>query len=141
MACPNLPRPKKAKRVKSMLFIFFDIKGIVHKEFVLAGQTVNSAYYCHILRRLCEDVLRLHPELWSQKNWLLHNNTLSHTSFFTKEFLIKKHDCHPSPPCSSLFPRLKIKLKNRNFDTNEVIGGRIAGSGEHPQRTQLPECI
>jgi hypothetical protein len=29
-----------------MLIILFDIKGIVHKEFVLAGHTVNSAYYC-----------------------------------------------------------------------------------------------
>jgi hypothetical protein len=42
----NLPRPEKARqknnKVKSMLIIFFDIKGIVHKEFVLAGQTVNS---------------------------------------------------------------------------------------------------
>jgi hypothetical protein len=36
-------------KVKSMLIIFFDIKGIVHKEFALAGQTVNSAYYCDSL--------------------------------------------------------------------------------------------
>jgi hypothetical protein len=28
---------------------FFDIKGIVYKEFILAGQTVNSAYYCDVL--------------------------------------------------------------------------------------------
>jgi hypothetical protein len=27
-----------------MLIMFFDIGGIVHKEFILAGQTVNSAY-------------------------------------------------------------------------------------------------
>jgi hypothetical protein len=30
----------------------FDIKGIVHKEFALAGQTVSSAYYCDYLRWL-----------------------------------------------------------------------------------------
>jgi hypothetical protein len=29
---------------------FFDIKDIVHKEFVLAGQTVNSTYYCDVLQ-------------------------------------------------------------------------------------------
>jgi hypothetical protein len=48
------------KKSKSMLLIFFDIKGIVLKEFVLAGQPVNSSYYCDILRRLseCEDFPR-----------------------------------------------------------------------------------
>jgi hypothetical protein len=29
-------------KINSMLIIFFDIKGIAHKEFVLAGQTGNS---------------------------------------------------------------------------------------------------
>jgi hypothetical protein len=42
----------------------FAIKGIVHKEFVLAEQTVNSAYYFDGLWRLCEYVRRLRPELW-----------------------------------------------------------------------------
>jgi hypothetical protein len=57
---PNSPRPKKARqvksKVKSMLIIFFDIKGIVHKEFFLASQAVNSAYYCDVLQRLHENV-------------------------------------------------------------------------------------
>jgi hypothetical protein len=30
-------------------YIFIDIMGIIHKEFVLVSQTVNSAYYCDIL--------------------------------------------------------------------------------------------
>jgi hypothetical protein len=43
----NSQRPKKLKsKVKSTVIIFFDIKGSFNKEFVLAGQTVNSAYYC-----------------------------------------------------------------------------------------------
>jgi hypothetical protein len=40
---------KKARQVrsklKSMLIIFLDIQGIVHKEFVPEGQTVHSACY------------------------------------------------------------------------------------------------
>jgi hypothetical protein len=52
----NPLRLKKVRQVKSgvkgMLIVFFDIKEIVHKEFVLAGQTVNSAYYCDVLWRL-----------------------------------------------------------------------------------------
>jgi hypothetical protein len=44
--------------------IFIDIKGIVHKGFVLTGQTVNCKYYCEILRRLRENLRRLLHELW-----------------------------------------------------------------------------
>jgi hypothetical protein len=40
---------------------FFDIT--VHKEFVLTGQAVNSAYCCDVLQRLRENVLRHRPEL------------------------------------------------------------------------------
>jgi hypothetical protein len=36
-------------KVKSMLIIFSDTKAIVHKEFVLIGQTIDSAYYCDVL--------------------------------------------------------------------------------------------
>jgi hypothetical protein len=36
-------------KAKRMLIIFFDMKWIVHREFVLADQTVNSASYCDIL--------------------------------------------------------------------------------------------
>jgi hypothetical protein len=65
--------------------LFFDIRGTVHN---LAGQTVNSTYYCDVLKWLNENVRRLHPELWRENKWLLHhNNAQSHTSFFTKEFL------------------------------------------------------
>jgi hypothetical protein len=60
MRSPNSPRPKKARhvksKVKSMFIIFFDIRGIVHKEFVLAGQIVNPTYSCHALRRMRQNV-------------------------------------------------------------------------------------
>jgi hypothetical protein len=53
MGSPKSPRLKKARQaksnVKSMLIIFCDINGAVHKEFILAGQTFNSAYYCDVL--------------------------------------------------------------------------------------------
>jgi hypothetical protein len=92
---------KKARHVKnevkSLLIIFFDIKGIVHKELVRAGQTVNSAYCSDVLRWLCENVCWLHPELRRQMNWLLHyDKTPSRTSFFKMGFFTKKqHNCRP----------------------------------------------
>ena len=42
-------RPKKFRfqksRVKTMLVILFDWQGVIHKEFVLEGETVNAVYY------------------------------------------------------------------------------------------------
>ena len=50
------PRPKKAhvsrSRVKTMIIVFFDSRGIVHKEFVPPGQTANHAFYKDVLERL-----------------------------------------------------------------------------------------
>jgi hypothetical protein len=96
---PEMARQAKSK-VKSMLIIFFEIKRIVHKEFVQAGQTVNSAYYCDVLKLLRENVRRLRRELWRQNNWLLHHDSKpSHTSSFTREFLIKNNiTVVPHPP-------------------------------------------
>jgi hypothetical protein len=49
MESPNSLRPRKVRQVKSkfksILIVFFDTKGIIHNEFVLAGLTVNSAYF------------------------------------------------------------------------------------------------
>ena len=49
------PRPKKAgmsrSRVKIMI-VFFGSRGIVYKEFVPPGQTVNHAFYKDVLERL-----------------------------------------------------------------------------------------
>ena len=49
----NSPRPKKVRmsksKLKSMLICFFDSQGIMHKEFVLSGQTVNQAFYWEVL--------------------------------------------------------------------------------------------
>jgi hypothetical protein len=71
-----------------MFIISFNIKGIADIEFVLAGQTVNSAYYYGVLRRMRENVRILRPELWRQKNWLLHHeNAPSLATFFRRYFL------------------------------------------------------
>ena len=50
------PRPKKARMsrstVKTMIIAFIDSRGIVHKEFVPPGQTVNHAFYKDVLEQL-----------------------------------------------------------------------------------------
>jgi hypothetical protein len=91
-------------KAKSILVIFYDIEGIVHKEFVLEGQTINTAYSCDILQQLRENVRRLHPEIWRQKNWQFHHNKApSHTSFFIRGFLTKNNmTVIPHPPYFSI---------------------------------------
>jgi hypothetical protein len=74
-----------------MFIIYSNIKGIVHKEFILTGQVVNSAHYCDDLRRLIENVRRLCPEIWRQMNCMLNlDNIPSHTSSVIRDFFTKK---------------------------------------------------
>jgi histone-lysine N-methyltransferase SETMAR len=101
--------------------LFFDVKGIVHCEFVPPNTTINSDFYRDVLRRLRENVRRKRPELWHNHNWLLHrDNTPAHTSLKTTEFVTNNNmiivPCSPySPdlaPCDfTLFPRLKMNLE------------------------------
>jgi hypothetical protein len=63
--------------------------------------------------------------------WLLHHDIApSHTSVLTQQFLAKnKMAVIPHQPFSPvlarcdffLFPKMKLKLKRRRFDTNEEI--------------------
>ena len=71
-----------------MLIRFFDQKGIVHKEFVPPGQTVNAAFYVEVLKRLRENVRRKRPDHWRNNTWLLHpDNAPAHAALLTRQFL------------------------------------------------------
>jgi histone-lysine N-methyltransferase SETMAR len=98
---------------------------------VPTGQILNSGFYRDVLRRLRENVRRRRPELCQEQTWLLHHdNAPSHTSVLTQQFLAKyKMAGIPHPPYSAdlapcdffLFPKLKLNLKGRRFDTTEEI--------------------
>jgi len=82
---PRSPRPKKIRHVRSnvktMLICFFDIQGIVHREFVPRGQTVNQEFYLGVLKQLRKRVRRTRPELWRSGKWLIHHdNARAHTA-------------------------------------------------------------
>jgi hypothetical protein len=76
-------------RVKTLLTVFFDSKGIFHKEFRPEGQTVNSDYY--LGNRLWARILRIRPEYREQCSWsLLHDNAPTHKSKIVRDFLARK---------------------------------------------------
>lgn len=96
------PKPKKARmsksKVKTMLIVFFDSKGVVHKEFVPQGQTVNAAYYVDVLERLRKRVVRTRKDI--SATWQLHHdNAPCHNALRVREFLAKHQvPTLPHPP-------------------------------------------
>ena len=121
------PSPKKARmskfKVKAMFILFFGSQGIVHKEFVPPGQTVNQTFYREVLERLRKRVARVRPSI--ARTWVLHHdNAPCHTAVSINEFLAEKIiPVVPQPPYSPdlslcdffLFPRLKNHLKGRHL--------------------------
>jgi hypothetical protein len=93
-----------------MLIIFLDTRLFTENS---SWQAKQSIPHTTITVSLRENVPRLRPELWRQRNWLLHpDNAPSKTSYFTRKFLTKsKMTVVHHLPYFSLYPPLKIKLK------------------------------
>ncbi|UYV71381.1 hypothetical protein LAZ67_8002859 [Cordylochernes scorpioides] len=132
---PHEPRPKKARQVRSnvnvLLTVFFDCRGVVHHEFLPQGRTVNKEYYLQVMRNLRKAIRQKRPDLWKNKNWLLHHdNAPAHTSLLVRDLLAKNNTLMmPQPPYSPylapcdffLFPKLKRPMKGRRYATLDEI--------------------
>ncbi len=86
------PRKQKVRQEPSvgkvMLIAFFDNRGLVYQHFVPANVTVNSEYYCGVLKMLHTHIAKKRPDM--KRSWHLHHdNTRSHTLRFTNAFLEK----------------------------------------------------
>jgi len=110
--------------------LFFDSKGIVHKEFDPSGQTLTGKFYCDVLRQLRENIRRKHPDKWRNISWALHHhNAPAHVLLVVQQFLASMTTVIPHPPYSSvlttcaflLFPKIKHKIKGSHFDSTEEI--------------------
>ena len=110
------PRPKKARisrsKMKDMLVVFFDWKGIVHHEFVQRGQMVNTQLYQGVSAPLRDPVRRKSPELWEKPHsdfaprQCADSSIAPHPQLYVKTSDIR---CAPStlfsgPSPSRLFP-------------------------------------
>ena len=126
---PSSPRPKKSRlqksKVKTMLFAFFDSNNIIHKEFVPAGQTVNSAFYKEVLKWFLRRIHHVWPGLHRTGQWmLLCDNAPAHCAICVHQFLAQSGvpvldhppyspDLAPTDFC--LFSRLKSIMKGARF--------------------------
>jgi hypothetical protein len=91
------PQPKKLKfqrsRVKTMLIIFFDSQGIVHKEFVPERKTVNAEFYKGVMDLFLKRIQQACPVAFCSRDFfLLHDNVPTHKApsvcqFFTQKML------------------------------------------------------
>jgi len=114
-----------------MFIVFFNIRGAVHHEYVLAGQTVNAIFSVEVLKRLRERVQRARPKLWAENAWIVHqDNAPSQTTLVTREFLAKNKITtmgHPpySPnlaPCDFyLFPKVKNIMRGEHLVDVDTI--------------------
>ena len=83
--------PKKSRmgksKIKTLLITFYDSKGIIHKESVPPGKTVNAVYYLGVMKRLLTRIRRVRPEYRERGSWrLLHDNAPSHRSTLVTDF-------------------------------------------------------
>jgi hypothetical protein len=64
---------------------------VVHHKFIPQGQTVNATFYVEVLKCLREHVRCVQPELWAEKNWILHHDSApSHSMLIVREFFCLK---------------------------------------------------
>jgi hypothetical protein len=112
------------RRAKSRACSSFSLTS--NSLFTKTGQTVNSTYSCDVLQRLREHERRLRPELWRQKNCLLHHdNAASHTSPLSGNFWLKQHDCRPPPTLLFFVSPIADKTERPPFSHSSGDGGRM----------------
>ena len=94
-------RASKSK-VKTMLIVFFDARGIIHHEFVPPNTTVNKEFYKEVLKRLLARMRRIREQLYDSGDWfLLHDNAPVHSSILVQQYLAKRGvTCLSHPPYS-----------------------------------------
>jgi len=152
---PSSPRWKKVwqskSKFKAMVIIFFNIRGIVHVDWVPEGQGVNQVYYKEVLTNLCERVRKRRPEMWKNGSWVLHqNNAPAHNTLSVKTFLMKHKITvleHPlySPdlaPCDFFyFKKITSALKGTRFESIEAVKAKAAELMNKLSEDDLQHCF
>ena len=134
-----------------MLIIFFDCQGVVHKEFVPEGKTVNAEFYKGVVGRVLKRIQRVRPAAFCSRDiFLLHDSTPAHKAASVCQFLTPKNVTtlyHPpyspdlSPPDYFLFSKLKMKLKEINFSNVAEIQEAVSDDFKKVQKEEFSETV
>jgi hypothetical protein len=74
-----------------MLITFFDSQGVLHKEFIPDGKTVNAEFYEGVMDRLLKLIHRVRPAAFCSRDiFLLHDNGPAHKAASVCQFLTPK---------------------------------------------------
>ena len=113
-----------------LLITFFDSKEIIHKEFVLSGQTLTVKYYLKILKGLMTRIRRIQLQYRDPESWsLLFVNESYHNSTIVRQYLARNqiHVLNHLPylqdlaPCDfCLYQKLKMQLKGCLFTEQNI---------------------
>lgn len=77
-------------KIKIILTVFIDFRGVVYYELLLMYYVVNKNYYLNVLCCLHETVCQKWPEIWRENSCVLHHDSVSLCSVvIINEFLIK----------------------------------------------------
>jgi hypothetical protein len=77
-------------KVKVLLTVFFDYRGIIHHSYAPEDQTIDKEYYLEVIHHLHDAVWRKRSDLWPSRNWQLHHdNTSANSSHLIESFLAK----------------------------------------------------
>ncbi|GFV45919.1 hypothetical protein TNCV_1977551 [Trichonephila clavipes] len=67
-------------------------QGIIHKEYVLEGQTVHGEFYCDVMKRLLTRIRCVRHHLAAfLKRFLLHDDARPRTAMCVTSFLTQQH--------------------------------------------------
>ena len=138
-------------KIKVMLTVFCDIRGIVHNECATEGQTVTKEYYQYVFCRLHDAIQCKRPHPWTAKNWQFHHdNGPAHSWHLIQTFLPEHgipviHQPLHSPdmaPCNIwLFSELKTILKGSSFQCREVIMQNMMLKMNTVPKEAFQECL
>ena len=114
------PRPKKLKfqrsHIKTMFIIFFISQGVVHKESVPEGKTVNAEFYKGEMDCRLKSIQRVRPAVLCFRDFLLlRENVPAHKAASVCQFLNQKKMLQ-----LSITPVLSTFISARLFSVPQV---------------------